>query len=74
MRMIVTAQTATVYGKALVAGDEFDCPEKEAKLWAALARAKPADGTDLLGEGMGANGSRRSRRGSYNRRDMRAVS
>lgn len=80
MRMVVTATAATVYGKAMVAGDEFDCPEKEAKLWAALARAKPSDGLTEAGWGLGFTGESsgevaeaggRSRR-RYNRRDMRA--
>jgi hypothetical protein len=84
MRMVVTVPKATVYGKAMVAGDEFDCPEKEANLWAALARAKAAIGGSvaasefgLLGESAndGAEASGRRRRGgSYNRRDMRAES
>jgi len=84
MRMVVTAATAKVYGKALVAGDEFDCPEKEAKLWAALERAKVAGGGPvavgdfgLIGESTndGAEASGRRRRGgSYGRRDMRAES
>lgn len=68
MRMVVTAPKATVYGRALVAGDEFDCPEKEAKLWETLARAKAADGADLLGASA-PDGARRRR---YNRRDMQA--
>lgn len=75
MRMVVTAPKATVYGKAMVAGDEFDCPEKEAKLWEALARAKTATGEpagDLLGGDSAEAGGRRRR--GYNRRDMRAES
>jgi hypothetical protein len=84
MRMVVTAPKATVYGKAMVAGEEFDCPDKEAKVWEALARAKTcADGgaiekNDQIGllseksnDAAEAHGRRR-RSGSYNRRDMRA--
>lgn len=80
MRMVVTADKATVYGKALVAGDEFECPEKEAKLWSALARAKPADGLVTDGWSLGFSGDPQAansegsgrRRRHYNRRDMRA--
>lgn len=84
MRMVVTSPKATVYGKSMVAGDEFDCPEKEAKVWEALARAKTSpdggvieknDQLGLLGkkssDAAEAHGRRR-RSGYYNRRDMRA--
>jgi hypothetical protein len=65
--MVLTSATATVYGKALVAGDEFDCPEKEAKVWSALRRAKSKDGSLE-------RRARRPRAGQYGRRDMRAES
>lgn len=81
MRMVVTAPTATVYGKALVAGDEFDCPESEAKVWEALSRAKAAGEGEsgLFGDKAESAdtadaGGRRRRSGSYSRRDMRAES
>lgn len=64
MRMVLTAPKAKVYGKVLHAGDEFECTEKEARLWAALARAKSAAGEGEVRRG------RRS--GTYGRRDMRA--
>lgn len=76
MRMVVTAPKATVYGKAMVAGDEFDCPDKEAKVWEALARAKFAGegASGLFGDKSetAEAGGRRRRSGSYSRRDMRA--
>lgn len=82
MRMVVTAAKATVYGKTMVTGEEFDCPEKEAKLWSSLARAMPAGGKVKGGRqldlGERANdqaetqGRRQSRQGKYDRRDMRA--
>ena len=76
MRMMVTAETATVYGKTMKRGEEFECPDKEALLWHTLARAAPVAGDgeaageqlDLVGE----QGQARQRRGRYNRRDMRA--
>jgi hypothetical protein len=61
MRMIVTAKTTEVYGKVLRSGEEFECPDKEARLWRTLGRAKPVD----------EDGIERSRR-QYRRRDMRA--
>jgi hypothetical protein len=67
MRMIVTVRQARVYGKVLKEGDEFECPDKEARLWGVLARAKPAD------EISEPERRRRGRPpGSYSRRDMRA--
>jgi hypothetical protein len=63
MRMIVTAPTAQVYGKVLRSGEEFECPEKEARLWRTLGRAKPVDEEP----------TERGRR-QYRRRDMRAES
>lgn len=62
---MVLIKDAVVRGRAMKAGEEFDCPEKEARLWAALARAKSSDGSLAPAE------SRRPRR-VYNRRDMRA--
>jgi hypothetical protein len=61
MRMIVTARTAEVYGKVMRSGEEFECTDKEARLWRTLGRAKPVD----------EEGGERSRR-QYRRRDLRA--
>ncbi|WLA80299.1 hypothetical protein [Bradyrhizobium elkanii] len=86
MRMVVTAPRAKVYGKSLSAGQEFDCPDKEAKLWAALAWAHPVspvrtveitrtdgDPVTFAAADEDAPPKRRGRPpGSYNRRDMRA--
>lgn len=85
MRMVVTSPTAKVYGKTKPAGDEFDCPDKEAKLWESLARAMPAANVRAVSsgdfgfagetarDGAEVGGRRRSRAsGSYGRRDMRA--
>jgi hypothetical protein len=73
MRMVVTAPRAKVYDRQLRAGDEFDCPEKEAKLWAALARAKqvPEDGDTVETSPEDIQPESR-RRGRYARRDMRS--
>lgn len=65
MRMIVTAKTAEVYGKVLRAGEEFECPDKEARLWRTLGRAKPMDE---------ATAAEKRRLNQYARRDMRAES
>lgn len=79
MRMIVTALKVRVYGKVLSAGDEFECPDKEARLWGALARAKPSDEAgksprqlSLAGETASDQASQGRRQGRYGRRDMRA--
>ena len=87
MRMVVTAASATVYGKVLRAGEEFDCPDKECELWKALARAVPAaadapktiSGEQLPLEQENASSDqsdaqrqRTGRQGRYGRRDMRA--
>ncbi|WLB14815.1 hypothetical protein QIH87_50255 (plasmid) [Bradyrhizobium elkanii] len=85
MRMVVSAPVAKVYGKPLRAGQKFDCPEKEAKLWAALSRAHPVSAqreveiaeveTDTIvavGDGEPAPKRRGRPPGSYSRRDMRA--
>ena len=75
MRMVLTVQSARVYGKVINRGDEFDVPDKEARLWAALARAKAAKpapyqtATTVAADE--AEVDRRQRR-RYNRRDMRA--
>lgn len=78
MRMVVTVPDARVYGKVMQPGDEFDCPEKEARLWQALARAKPADGlmTTALDLGVADEPAANERPGRtrYRRRDMRADS
>jgi hypothetical protein len=80
--MVLTVKSARVYGKVMREGDEFECPDKEARLWGALARAVPIGGTvagdgqlGLIGESGGDQGevhSRRQRPARYGRRDMRA--
>lgn len=86
MRMVVSAPVAKVYGKSLRAGQKFDCPEKEAKLWAALSRAHPVsaqrevevaevdtDVSVVAAESESAPKRRgRPPASSYTRRDMRA--
>ncbi len=86
MRMVVTARKASVYGRSLVAGEQFDCPDKEAKLWSALARAHPVSDVpsvielteidpeaEVVIETTELAPRRRGRPpGSYSRRDMRA--
>jgi hypothetical protein len=84
MRMVVTVPKARVYGKVLRAGDEFECPDKEARLWRALARANSAPrnvasqivtaavepGPDIVEADDEQVRRRRGR--TYSRRDMRA--
>lgn len=81
MRMELTVNSARVYGKVLNRGDVFEVPDKEARLWGALARAKPA--REEAGKYQTANLSAASaddaprqhkqhRSGRYPRRDMRA--
>jgi hypothetical protein len=75
--MVVTAPTAKVYDRQLRAGDEFDCPEKEAKLWAALARAKQVtqDGKSVeatVEASIEDMQPEARRRGRYARRDLRS--
>lgn len=79
MRMVVTSESAMVYGKAMKRGEEFECPDKESRLWEALARAAHAGGQSSDGKlalvGEKANDQAEvqpRRRGSYSRRDMRA--
>lgn len=74
MKMIVTAPKVSVYGKVMKAGDEFECPDKEARLWGAMARAKPSeDQTETMRAEQDAQPRRRGRPpGTYARRDMRA--
>lgn len=45
MRMVLTVEKAIVYGRPLSRGDEFNVPDKEAALWAALGRAKNSMGS-----------------------------
>lgn len=83
MRMVVTAPSARIYGRVMSAGEEFDCTDKEARVWCALARAKPAatggvissrgEQLPLVGEKANDQGEiRQQRQGRYGRRDMRA--
>lgn len=82
MRMVLTVKSARVFGKVMREGEEFECPDKEARLWGALARAVPATGRSerpaaqlsLNSEAAAASrpGARQSRQGRYNRSDMRA--
>lgn len=46
MRMVVTVTSASVHGKELRAGDQFDCTDKDARLWVALGRAKHVEVSD----------------------------
>lgn len=77
IRMVLTVQQARVYGKVLNRGDEFEVPEKEARLWGALARAKrvervqPTYATAAVQPEEADNRAQR-RNNRYNRRDMRA--
>lgn len=74
-RMELTVNSARVYGKVLHRGDIFEVPEKEAQLWGALARAKPAKKNEYQTANVTADDEahpRRQRKNSYSRRDMRA--
>lgn len=44
MRTMVLNGASRVYGKPQPKGHSFDVPEKEADVWAALGRARTADG------------------------------
>ena len=67
---IVLLKSTVVRGRQLLAGEEIDCPEKEGKLWCALAwaRAKDLVTEDEEPERRGPGRPK----GSYKRRDMRA--
>lgn len=85
MRLIMNpGHEYVIYGKKVRAGDEFDVPENEAQTWLKLSRASrasPRGGVVDRGEQSapvpeGASSQRvespRSKRGRYNRSDMRA--
>ena len=64
---IILRRSARVHDRMMHAGDELDCPDKEAQLWCALNWAVPKeDGEEDF--------SSRDKRpnGRYKRRDMRA--
>jgi hypothetical protein len=45
--MVLTAAKATVYGRPLTRGAEFNVPDKEAKVWTALSKAKNLTGSEV---------------------------
>lgn len=69
-RMVLTVGRARVYGKVMTRGQEFDVPEKEARLWGALARAKPK--TYETAAETAEPSEKPARRNRYRRSDMRA--
>lgn len=75
-RMELTVNSARVYGKVLHRGDIFEVPEKEAQLWGALARAKPAKNEYQTANVSATDDAevhpRQQRKNRYSRRDMRA--
>lgn len=82
MQMVLT-KACKVNGVRQQPGHRFDVPEKEARLWAALGRAKAtaepqqvestaARALDLQPPDAGASRADRRNGGRYNRRDMRA--
>lgn len=85
VRMELTINSVRVYGKELRKGDVFDVPDKEALLWKALARARPASAiaprsnnyqtADVKAGDAASDDTDRpavKRQGRYPRRDMRA--
>lgn len=71
-RMVLTVSRARVYGKVMTRGQEFDVPEKEARLWGALARAKPKT-YETAAETADSPSEKPARRNNrYRRSDMRA--
>lgn len=76
MRMELIVESARVYGKVLHKGDIFEVPDKEARLWGALARAKPVPyrTANMTTEAVVMDEDRRAHRRTnrYNRRDMRS--
>lgn len=68
MRLVLLRST-TVHGRMMDAGDEFESPNKEAKIWLALAWAKEKnDGEEK--EEADSQGKGARRKGSYKRRDF----
>jgi hypothetical protein len=72
---ITLLRSACIYGKMMHAGDDLDCPDKEAKLWLALAwaREKHDDVEEEKEEsGFTEEGPGSGRKRTYRRRDLRA--
>lgn len=71
MRLIMNeGHEYVIYGKTIRAGEEFDVPENEAKIWQQLGRARKKD--ELPKRGPGRPRKQEESQPRYDRRDMRA--
>jgi hypothetical protein len=71
MPTMILTKACKVGGERRAVGHRFDVPEKEARLWVALGRAKPARETQR-GSANAAAATSGDGAPRYNRRDMRA--
>ena len=64
MRLIAN-EDVLVYGRAMKAGDEFDVPDNEGRVWVLMGKAQPK-------RGPGRPRKEEASAGFYNRADLRA--
>jgi hypothetical protein len=75
MRLVMTAQRHSVYGRVVRAGEEFDVPDNEAVTWLKLGYARKAHPVRATTEApravQASTAEEPKRRGRYSRSDMR---
>jgi hypothetical protein len=67
-RLVIKTAGHKVYGRAMKAGDEFECTEGEAAVWRKMGWASDAQSS----EPKASEAQPRSHRGRYSRADLRA--
>lgn len=70
-RLVIKTSGQKVYGRAMKAGDEFECTEGEAVVWRKMGWASDAHSSEP--QPKASEAQPRSHRGRYSRADLRAV-